>query len=307
MAVRSSAQRMPRPEWLKVRLGQGRRYGALRALLAEQGLHTVCRSARCPNIGECFGRGTATFLILGDRCTRNCRFCAVAPGTPSEPDPGEAARVAAAAAELGLRYVVVTSVTRDDLPDGGAAQFARTISALRARIPGCRVEVLVPDFRGDAEALETVLQAAPDVLAHNIETVRRLYPRVRPGADYERSLALLRRSSRRGVITKSGLMLGLGEEEDEVLAALHDLRGAGCSILALGQYLQPTREHLPVERFVPPAEFAAWSDRARALGFRHVAAGPLVRSSYLAEAWLTENRHPEDPGAAAPPVPEEEP
>ena len=247
-------------------------------------LHTVCQEAKCPNIWECYAHQTATFLIMGSRCTRNCRFCSVAPGPPEPLDPQEPARVAEAAARMGLRYAVVTSVTRDDLPDGGAAHFAATIRELRRLIPGTRVEVLIPDFQGDRSALLTVLAARPDVLNHNIESVPRLYPQVRPQADYLRSLALLKRAREfdSGIATKSGLMLGLGEEAQEVRRTLQDLRAADCRILTLGQYLQPSPEHLPVIRYVTPEEFEDWRTSALQMGFAEVASGPFVRSSYHA-------------------------
>lgn len=253
-------------------------------LLDDLSLHTVCQEARCPNLAECFGRGTATFMILGDRCTRGCRFCAVAHGKPVPVDRREPERVAEAAVRLGLDHVVVTSVTRDDLPDGGAGQFAETIEAVRRRLPRSTVEVLIPDFAGSCAALERVLAAEPDVLNHNLETVPRLYARVRPGADYRRSLGVLAYARTRGkrVKTKSGLMLGLGECATEVLQVLQDLRRAGCDMLTLGQYLQPTDRQLPVARYVPPDEFQGYQDRAEQMGFRSVAAGPLVRSSYHA-------------------------
>ncbi len=261
----------------------------MRALLGELRLNTVCQSAHCPNECECFASGTATFMILGDTCTRSCRFCAVDQGTPPPPDPDEPRRVAAAAARLGLRHVVVTSVTRDDLADGGSGHFAATIAAIRA---GCQatVEVLIPDFRGSADSLRRVLAARPDVCNHNVETVPRLYPLVRPQAVYERSLELLCRVADygHGILPKSGLMVGLGETHDEVAAVMRDLRAAGCEALTIGQYLRPSPEHLPVERFVPPEEFEAYHEEAEALGFSAVAAGPFVRSSYHAEALLTE-------------------
>jgi lipoic acid synthetase len=254
----------------------------VRRLVRELGLATVCESARCPNRGECFGEGTATFLILGELCTRRCGFCAIAKGAPAPPDPGEPAAVAEAVRRLGLRYAVVTSVTRDDLPDGGAGQFAATIRAIIAE--EIRVEVLVPDFAGAPGALETVLDAGPAVLNHNLETVPRLYPRVRPGAVYERSLALLRRSREiaHGVPTKSGLMVGLGESIGEVVDVMRDLAAAGITLLTIGQYLQPDRGSLPVERYWRPEEFAALAAAGRAAGIQRVAAGPLVRSSYKA-------------------------
>jgi len=250
-----------------------------------QGLHTVCESARCPNMGECWEHRTATFMILGNVCTRACGFCAVPSGKPlGPPDEDEPLRVAEAAGQMGLRYAVVTSVNRDDQPDGGAAIFARTIRAIRQRLPGCRVEVLIPDFRGDWHALETVMHARPDVLNHNMETVPRLYRRVRKGAVYERSLELLRRARdmARDTPTKTGMMLGLGESREEVLAAMDEIAAQGTHILTLGQYLQPTAGHLPVVRFVHPDEFAEFKRLGEQMGFKHVEAGPLVRSSYHA-------------------------
>lgn len=255
------------------------------ALLEGLGLDTVCLSAACPNLGECFARRTATFLILGPVCTRNCRFCAVPKGTPRPVDPGEPRRVALAAAELQLRHVVITSVTRDDLPDGGAGQFAATVTAVREALPEATVEVLTPDFRGRPAALEKVMAAGPRVFNHNVETVPRLYPAARPQADYRRSLEVLRRAKemRPGILTKSGLMVGLGEREEEVLAVLADLRSAGCDAVTIGQYLRPSKAHLPVREYLTPETFARYRARAREMGFRYVASGPLVRSSYLAE------------------------
>jgi len=285
MGARDSRRAGPRkPAWLKRRLPSGPVYGTVCRTVEAHGLHTVCQEARCPNQWECYSRRTATFLILGARCTRNCRFCAVESGSPAPPDPGEPERVADAAQAMGLSFVVVTSVTRDDLPDGGAGVFARTVAALRQHLPGARVELLVPDFGGDPAALAAVVDAAPDVLNHNLETVPRLYPLVRPGADYARSLALLAEARRRApaLATKSGLMLGLGERAEEIEGALQDLRRVDCRMLTLGQYLQPTPAHLPVERFVTPEEFAAWQRRGLELGFERVASGPLVRSSYHA-------------------------
>jgi len=254
----------------------------MEGLLRAAGLHTVCESAACPNQLECFGRRTCTFMILGDRCTRACRFCGVRHGPPDQVDPGEPARVATAARRLGLRHAVVTSVTRDDLPDGGAGQFHATTRELR-RLPGLRVELLVPDFAGESEPLEHVLEAGPDVVAHNIETVPRLYPRVRPGAVYERSLELVSRVSRSASISKSGLMLGLGETTREVVEVMADLREAGCEVLTVGQYLQPGTGRLPVERYVSPESFAALEKTAGELGFAACMSGPLVRSSYHAD------------------------
>jgi lipoic acid synthetase len=256
----------------------------LQALMRARTLHTVCEEARCPNIGECWEAATATFMLLGDVCTRRCGFCAVSHGRPTWEDRGEPDRVGQTVADLGLAHVVLTSVNRDDLADGGAEVFARTIRAIRRAAPACGVEVLIPDFQGSASALATVLEARPDVLNHNIETVARLYREVRPGSRYERSLALLDRAGRHpaGPVTKSGMMLGLGEGLDEVRATMADLRAAGVPLLTLGQYLRPSPAHLPVARYVPPAEFDALARAGRALGFRHVEAGPLVRSSYHA-------------------------
>jgi lipoic acid synthetase len=276
----------PRWLWCPVSPQAEAAVARMTGLLDGLSLHTVCQEARCPNLAECFGQGTATFLLLGDRCTRGCHFCAVGHGAPAPPDPEEPQRVAEAAARLGLRHVVLTSVTRDDLPDGGAGHFAACLDALRRRLPRARVEVLIPDLRGSHTALEVVLQARPDVLNHNVETVPRLYRAVRPGADYGRSLALLARAKVQcpGLLTKSGLMLGLGERTAEVVQVLYDLRRAGCDLLTLGQYLQPSEEQLPVARYVPPEEFLAYGDKAREMGFRGVASGPLVRSSHQAEA-----------------------
>ena len=275
----------PRPDWLRVKFFGGERYQELKRIMRTLDLHTVCESARCPNMGECWEHGTATFMILGDICTRACGFCAVPSGKPAgPPDEDEPLRVAEAVAHMGLRYAVVTSVNRDDQPDGGAHIFARTIKEIRWRVPGCQVEVLIPDFRGDWNALDVVLATRPDVLNHNTETVPRLYRQVRKGAVYERSLELLRRSKEThpDVPTKTGLMLGLGEEKGEVMATLQDLAEQGTDILTLGQYLQPTRDHLPIVRYVHPDEFAEFKILGEAMGFKHVEAGPLVRSSYHA-------------------------
>jgi len=261
--------------------------------LEQMGVHTVCQSARCPNVGECFGRGTATFMILGEVCTRNCRFCVVDHGKPMPLDAEEPQRVAEAARWLGLRHVVVTSVTRDDLPDGGAAHFAATVAAVRERLPGATVEVLTPDFRGDRAAVQAVAAARPEVFNHNVETVPRLYPEVRPQADYQRSLRVLQwarvacraQEASPGLVTKSGLMVGLGETGEEVAAVLSDLRGAGVDAVTIGQYLQPTREHYPVAEYVRPEVFQDYQRAALAMGFSHVLSGPLVRSSYHASEW----------------------
>ena len=283
--IKQEEKSVRKPDWIGRPLPSDPAFSRIRSLLDDGRLHTVCQEARCPNCEECFSRGTAAFLILGGSCTRRCRFCAVTQGTPERPDPDEPRRIAEASARMSLSYIVVTSVTRDDLADGGAGAFAETIRSLRACRPSARIEVLVPDFQGDEAALRTVLEALPDVLNHNLETVARLYPEVRPQAIYDRSLDLLRRTGSRapGMAVKSGLMLGLGERPDEVESALHDLLGAGCQILTLGQYLQPKRDCLPVARFVPPKEFDAWREVAFDMGFAQVASGPLVRSSYHAE------------------------
>lgn len=274
-----------KPDWLKRRLPAGEAFNQVRELIEAGKLHTVCQEAKCPNIWECYSHGTATFLIMGERCTRNCRFCSVAEGPPTPLDPQEPARVAEAVEAMGLKYVVVTSVTRDDLADGGAAHFAATIHAIRRRVPGAEIEVLIPDFQGELAALTTVLGARPDVLNHNIETVPRLYPQVRPQADYRRSLELLRRAGEiaPATPTKSGLMLGLGERPEEIRQTLADLRAAGCRILTLGQYLQPSAEHLPVEAYIPPEDFERWRNTALEMGFSEVASAPFVRSSYHAK------------------------
>ncbi len=275
----------PRPSWLRVRFFGGSNYQELKRIMRTLDLHTVCESARCPNMGECWEHRTATFMILGNICTRACGFCAVPSGRPlGPPEQDEPERVAEAVERMGLRYAVVTSVNRDDQPDGGAGIFARTIDEIRERVPGCRVEVLIPDFRGDWNALGTVMAAQPDVLNHNMETVPRLYRRVRKGAVYERSLELLKRAGEMapGIATKTGMMLGLGETRDEVLQAMEEIAAQGTHILTLGQYLQPTPEHLPIERYVHPDEFAEYKSAGETMGFKHVEAGPLVRSSYHA-------------------------
>ena len=280
MPAQTTSKRLP--PWFKIRLSTNERYTEVRNRVREGALNTVCQSAACPNRNECWNAGTAAFLILGDVCTRRCGFCGVPTGAPRSVDREEAGRIADVVASLGLSYAVVTSVTRDDLPDGGACLFADTIRAIRRRIPNCRVEVLVPDFQGLPQPLDAVLDAFPDVLNHNIETVPSLYPRVRPQADYGRSLQLLRRAKDRDAITKSGIMLGLGEGGEEVRSVLRDLRRAGCDLLTLGQYLPPSREHLPVQRYYWPGEFESLRRLSLDLGFRDVVAGPLVRSSYRA-------------------------
>ncbi len=275
-----------KPPWIRVRVPTGSRVSSLRALLREQRLHTVCEEASCPNLGECFSRGTATFMILGDLCTRRCPFCDVAHGRPFAPDAQEPARLAQTVARMGLSYVVITSVDRDDLPDGGAAHFVACIRAVRRACPGIRVEILVPDFKKRVPlALDCLQQEPPNVFNHNLETVPELYRQVRPGADYQGSLELLRSFARRhsAVPVKSGLMLGLGEELEQVRRVLRDLRAHDCDMLTLGQYLRPTRYHLPVTRYVSPDEFKELGNYAKSLGFQNVASGPLVRSSYHAD------------------------
>jgi lipoic acid synthetase len=262
----------------------GERFDRLSELMRSLGLHTVCEEARCPNVGECWNRGTATFMILGDVCTRACGFCAVKTGLPGRPpDKDEPARVASAVARLGLRHAVITSVDRDDQPDGGASSFSECVRLIREKVPGCAVEVLVPDFKGDPTAIDIVIAARPDILNHNVETVPRLYRTVRPGARFERSLALLERSHLAGLRTKSGVMVGLGEGRSELRETLWSLREAGTDIVTVGQYLRPSREHLPVVRYYEPGEFDEIREEARAMGFPHVESGPLVRSSYHAE------------------------
>jgi lipoic acid synthetase len=274
----------PRPRWIRARAPQGPGYDRIQGLMRGLDLHTVCEEAHCPNLGECWARGTATFMILGDVCTRACGFCAVKTGLPgSAPDAGEARRVADAVARMGLRHAVITSVNRDDQEDGGASIFAATIREIRERVQGCAVEVLIPDFKGSAEALQIVVDAGPDVLNHNVETVPRLYRQARSGASFERSLELLRRSKDAGLLTKSGIMAGLGEEWTEVEETIRAIRSAGTDILTIGQYLRPSPQHLPVVRYYTPDEFDRLGAFARGLGYRHVESGPLVRSSYHAE------------------------
>ncbi|KPK19903.1 MAG: lipoyl synthase [Betaproteobacteria bacterium SG8_41] len=280
------AEPLAKPEWIRVRLGQGQRFHEIKQILREHRLHTVCEEATCPNIGECFGKGTATFMILGDLCTRRCPFCDVAHGKPLPPDADEPVNLARTIAALRLSYVVVTSVDRDDLRDGGAGHFADCIRAVRKHSPRTRIEVLVPDFRGRLEpALEMLSQAAPDIMNHNLETVPRLYKQARPGADYSHSLTLLSEFKRRfpQIPTKSGLMVGLGETDEEILAVMRDLRAHAVDMLTIGQYLQPSAHHLPVARYVEPAVFETYARAASELGFAHAACGPLVRSSYHAD------------------------
>jgi len=272
-----------RPEWLKAKIPGGVNYTHVRSIVDRHLLHTVCQEARCPNMGECWNNGTATFMILGDICTRSCGFCAVKTGRPTELDTDEPRRVANAVKLLKLQHTVITSVNRDELFDGGAQIFAETIRQIRLLSAGTRIEVLIPDFKGDELALDFVLDAFPDILNHNLETVPRLYPAVRPQAKYERSLEVLERAKRRSFTTKTGLMLGIGERPEEVIAAMRDLCEIKCDILTLGQYLQPTKEHVPVDRFVHPDEFATLKKTGLEMGIRHVESGPLVRSSYHAE------------------------
>lgn len=273
------------PEWVRLRLPGGPDYLRVRDTLGRLRLHTVCEEAKCPNLGECWGHGTATFILMGDICTRQCHFCSVGKGKPAPLDPQEPAHVAEAVVSLGLDYVVLTSVDRDDLPDQGSGHFAATIGAIQRSRLECRVEALIPDFRGERECVSRVVNTSLAVLAHNVETVPRLYKPVRPGSDYERSLGVLAlaKEIRPSILTKSGLMLGLGESNDEVLNVAADLRRHGCDILTLGQYLQPSPQQLSVQRYLSPAEFATLGEEAMALGFRHVESGPLVRSSY--HAW----------------------
>jgi lipoic acid synthetase len=280
----SITQKTQRPDWLRAPAPVGDKYRQLKSLIERLDLHTVCESAACPNVGECWNHGTATFMILGNVCTRRCGFCAVRKGAPLEVDYDEPRRVAEAVAAMGLRFAVITSVNRDDRKDGGAELFALTIRAIRERVPGCGIEVLVPDFQGSHAAMDTVMDAAPDVLNHNTETVPRLYRQVRLGARYERSLDMLAYAKRIAPRTpaKSGLMLGLGETAAEVLSVMRDLRAHGVDILTLGQYLRPSPQHLPIVRYVPPAEFDELRRAGDAMGFAHVEAGPLVRSSYHA-------------------------
>ncbi len=274
-----------RPEWLKVKISWDENYRRVKSLLARFNLHTVCQEANCPNISHCFEQGTATFLILGDVCTRGCKFCDVKRGVPLSVDGDEPKRLAEATEKLKLQYVVITSVTRDDLPDGGATIFARTIREIKRSIPDCKVEVLIPDFAGSFESLKMVLEAKPDVLNHNLETVKRLYPKVRDGADYQRSLNLLLNVKRidKSIIAKSGIMLGLGESWDEIVSLMNDLKNAGCELLTIGQYLSPSEAHLPVAKFYHPDKFAELKIIGERMGFAHVESGPLVRSSYHAK------------------------
>jgi lipoic acid synthetase len=281
-----------KPPWLKKRIPPFHNLQKVKTILEEADLHTVCEEARCPNLGECFSRGTSTFLILGKICTRNCGFCAVEHGVPAWPVETEPEKVAQAVQKMDLQYVVITSVTRDDLSDGGASLFAKTIGAIRMLDPKIKVEVLIPDFQGDLDSLKTVLKEGPDVLNHNVETISRLYPEVRPQADYQRSLDLLRRSKEDfpHILTKSGFMLGLGETREEVLGLLRNLREVRCDFLTIGQYLQPRQDRLPIERFIPPEEFEEYKRIGEEMGFIAVASGPFVRSSFQASQMFEKTR-----------------
>jgi lipoic acid synthetase len=280
-------QALPRPRWIRARAPQGPTFERLQGLVRGLRLTTVCEEAQCPNLGECWNGGTATFMILGDVCTRACGFCAVKTGLPgSPPDPLEPERVAEAVARMGLRHAVITSVNRDDQADGGASSFVEVIRQIRSRLPGCAVEVLIPDLKGDWQALQTILDARPDILNHNTETVPRLYRQVRPGASFPRSLELLRRSKQDGLVTKSGIMVGLGEEWHEIEETIRAIREPGTDILTVGQYLRPSPRHLPVRRYYTPEEFVRIRDFGRGLGYAHVESGPLVRSSYHAAEQL---------------------
>jgi lipoic acid synthetase len=291
MAVSAVLDPPRRPEWIKARAPMGPGYERLATLVHGLDLHTVCEEARCPNLGECWNRGTATFMILGDVCTRACGFCAVKTGLPDQPpDPEEPRRVAVAVERMGLRHAVITSVNRDDQADGGAAGFAATIREIRARLPQCAVEVLIPDFKGNWDSLQVVMDARPDILNHNTETVPRLYKQVRSGASFERSLELLQRSKRAGLLTKSGIMVGLGETWDEVIECAARIRASGTDVLTVGQYLRPSGNHLPLVRYYTPEEFARIRDEALAMGYGHVESGPLVRSSYHAEEQVPQRK-----------------
>jgi lipoic acid synthetase len=283
LIIDSAAPTARKPSWIKMKMPAGPRYRELLDLVNDERLHTVCQSAKCPNMGECWAAGTATLMILGDVCTRSCGFCHIATGRPPTLDLDEPRRVGLAVAKMNLNHVVITSVNRDELDDGGASVWAETIRQIRQQSPGTNVEVLIPDFCGNWDALKIVLDERPEILNHNIETVPRLYKTVRPQAKYHRSLKLLQIAKEQGLVTKTGMMLGLGEEADEIESVLDDLIAISCDILTLGQYLQPTRQHLAVERWVHPDEFAQWKIRGEEKGIRHVESGPMVRSSYHAE------------------------
>ncbi len=290
VAAPPALERPKRPDWLRVKLPYGENYKKVREIIDTHKLHTVCESARCPNMGECWGAGTATFMILGNVCTRSCAFCAVATGRPTELDTEEPQRVAEAVALMGIQHAVITSVNRDELADGGASIWAATVREIRARTPHVTMETLIPDFKAKWDALQLVLDAAPDVVSHNMETVERLYRRVRPQAKYSRSLEQIARTKAAGLRTKSGVMLGLGETPDEVYQIMRDLQAHGCDVLTLGQYLQPTKLHLPVEAFITPEQFKHYETVGLELGFDYVESGPLVRSSYHSERHLGRGR-----------------
>lgn len=277
-----------KPDWLKVKIPASAEFYSVRETLEKHSLNTVCKEARCPNMAECFHAKTATFMILGDSCTRNCRYCNVRHGRPAGVDFGEPQRVADAARELGLKYIVVTSVTRDDLPDSGAQIFSETVTALRKEIPGCRIEVLIPDFRGDVQALKKIIDVGPDVINHNMEVVERLYRAIRPEGGFDLSLNVLSQVQISGIITKSGFMVGFGESWEDIIRLLNKLAAAGCRIITIGQYQQPTSSHWPVEKYYSPAEFQQIKEAAFSIGFRKVESGPLVRSSYRAAHTLSE-------------------
>ena len=279
-------QRIPKPKWLKVKLPTGENYRKVRSLVDEHKLHTICESGNCPNMGECWGEGTATFMILGNICTRSCGFCAVSTGKPLEADPFEPARVANSVKLMGVKHAVITSVDRDDLTDGGSEILVKTIELVRSKSPGTTMETLIPDFAGNWDNLQRIIDVAPDIVSHNLETVRRLTKQVRIQAKYDRSLEVLFRLKKGGMRTKSGVMLGLGETRDEVLETMEDLRSVQVDVLTLGQYLQPTRKHLPVQEFVTPEQFKEYEEIGLKMGYRFVESGPLVRSSYHAEKHL---------------------
>jgi len=286
LKMEQQEQRIPKPKWLKVKLPTGENYRKVRSLVDEHKLHTICESGNCPNMGECWGEGTATFMILGNICTRSCGFCAVSTGKPLEADPFEPARVANSVKLMGVKHAVITSVDRDDLADGGSEIWVKTVELVRAKSPGTTMETLIPDFAGNWENLQRIIDVAPDIVSHNLETVRRLTKQVRIQAKYDRSLEVLFRLKKGGMRTKSGVMLGLGETRDEVLETMEDLRSVQVDVLTLGQYLQPTRKHLPVQEFVTPEQFKEYEEIGLKMGYRFVESGPLVRSSYHAEKHL---------------------
>jgi lipoic acid synthetase len=285
--MKSSKERIRKPEWLLVNLGNNRQFSVTGNIVSSQNLHTICQSGRCPNLGECWNRGTATFMIGGDICTRSCKFCNTKSGKPLPLEPGEPLKVAQSIRQLGLKHAVITSVDRDDLPDYGAEHWAETIRQIKALNPQTTMEVLIPDFRGDRDCLDKVIETAPEIISHNMETVRRLTPFVRSVAKYERSLAVLKQVADSQLPAKSGLMLGLGEEEEEVLELMTDLLDAGVYFLSIGQYLQPSRKHLPVEAYIHPDVFENYKEKAYSLGFKHVESSPLVRSSYHSDRFLS--------------------